>query len=300
MKDYRVIKYLRNSLGLLVLCILNVLLTACHKEDDPGPSPNPPTPINNPSSVPTGGETPGSNSNDKHFVKINNVSFKMIDVEGGTFSMGATSEQGGDAKNNEKPVHSVTLSDYLIGETEVTQELWETVMGFYPTKYKGAKKPVTEVTWNDCQKFIKSLNTITGRHFRLPTEAEWEYAARGGKKSKGYKYSGSNNIDEVAWYNDNSWALGENSTYYGPQNVGGKLPNELGIYDMSGNGNEWCSDLYDTYSSSPQTNPQGATTGTSRVIRGGSWNGLGAQYCRVSYRLYSHYDNSASGFRLAE
>lgn len=225
-------------------------------------------------------------------ITVNGVSFTMIAVDGGTFQMGATSEQGSDAYNDEKPVHSVTLSDYYIGETEVTQELWQAVMGSNPSYSKGSNKPVEKVSWDDCQKFVKKLNRLTGKNFRLPTEAEWEYAARGGDKSKGYKYSGSNTIGNVAWYDDNS-----SSTTH---NVKTKSPNELGIYDMSGNVYEWCQDWYGNYSSGSQTNPTGASSGSNRVLRGGGWRGT-AGYCRVSNRSDndpgSRYYNY--GFRLA-
>ena len=206
---------------------------------------------------------------------VNGVSFTMIAVEGGTFQMGATSEQGSDAESDEKPVHSVTLSDYYIGETEVTQELWTAVMGNNPSNFKGNKKPVEKVSWDDCQEFVKKLNQLTGKNFRLPTEAEWEYAARGGNKSKGYKYSGSNTIDDVAWYTSNSGSK--------THDVKTKQANELGIYDMSGNVYEWCQDWYGSYSSSSQTNPTGSTSGSTRVVRGGSWY-CSARSCRVSYR----------------
>ena len=223
-------------------------------------------------------------------ITVNGVSFTMIAVEGGTFQMGATSEQGGDAYDNEYPVHSVTLSDYYIGETEVTQELWEAVMGSKPSKFKGSQRPVVQVSWNDCQEFIKKLNQLTGKNFRLPTEAEWEYAARGGNKSQGYKYSGSNTIGNVAWYGDNS-----NSTH----NVKIKSPNELGIYDMSGNVYEWCQDWYGSYSSGSQTNPTGPSSGSYRVYRGGGWSSS-AGYCRVSYRYGGNPDfrDYSLGLRL--
>ena len=206
---------------------------------------------------------------------INDVTFEMIPVEGGTFTMGATAEQGGEADDDEKPTHQVTLSSYAIGKHEVTQALWQAVMGNNPSQFKGDNLPVERVSWDDCQEFISKLNSITGRSFRLPTEAEWEFAARGGKKSKGYKYSGSNNLDEVAWYDGNSG----NQTHP----VGTKKPNELGIYDMSGNVWEWCADWYDNYSSSPSTDPTGPSSGSFRMSRGGSWN-VDAWYCRVSYR----------------
>ena len=205
---------------------------------------------------------------------VSGVSFTMIPVEGGTFTMGATREQGNDAKSDEKPTHSVTLSDYYIGQTEVTQALWEAVIGSNPSSFKGDNLPVVEISWNDCQTFISKLNALTGRNFRLPTEAEWEYAARGGNKSRGYKYSGSNSLGDVSSY-----------TYYGASknDVATKQPNEIGIYDMSGNVNEWCSDWYDRYNSYAQTNPQGASSGSYRVNRGGSYrSSMGS--CRVSCR----------------
>ena len=224
---------------------------------------------------------------------VNGVSFTMIKVEGGTFQMGATLEQGKKASKNEKPAHSVTLSDYYIGETEVTQELWRAVMGENPSRFKGNKKPVERVSWNDCQEFIKKLNQLTGKNFRLPTEAEWEYAARGGNKSMGYKYSGSDTIGDVAWYtNNNSGSpTGDVKT---------KQANELGIYDMSGNVWEWCQDWYGSYSSGSQTNPTGPSSGSDRVLRGGSWDG-GARTCRVSIRfdINPTYDYGNFGLRLA-
>lgn len=224
-------------------------------------------------------------------ITVNGVSFTMIAVEGGTFQMGATSEQGSDAYDNEKPVHSVTLSDYYIGETEVTQELWQAVMGSNPSCFSGSQKPVEYVSWNDCQEFIEKLNQLTGKNFRLPTEAEWEYAARGGNKSKGYKYSGSNNLGDVAWYSNNS-----SSTTH---DVKTKSPNELGIYDMSGNVYEWCQDWYGNYSSGSQNNPTGPSSGSRRVLRGGSWY-YNARDCRVSDRDFNNPGgrNFNRGFRL--
>ncbi|MDO5341751.1 MAG: formylglycine-generating enzyme family protein [Bacteroidia bacterium] len=222
---------------------------------------------------------------------VNGVSFEMIAVEGGTFTMGATSEQGSDAYDDEKPTHSVTLSDYYIGKFEVTQELWEAVMGSNPSFFNGSNLPVEQVSWNDCQEFITKLNGLTGKNFRLPTEAEWEYAARGGNRSGGYKYSGSNNINDVAWYDNNS-----GSTHA----VGTKSPNELGIYDMSGNVYEWCQDWYGSYSSGSQTNPQGPSSGSYRVLRGGCWH-HNALICRVSSRslITPDHGDSRLGLRLA-
>lgn len=205
---------------------------------------------------------------------VNGVSFEMVHVEGGTFSMGATSEQE-DADSNEVPVHSVTLNSYYIGKTEVTQALWQAVMGSNPSNFKGADLPVECVSWNDCQEFIQKLNRLTGRNFRLPTEAEWEFACRGGNNSRGYKYSGSNDIDNVAWYWDNSGGK--------THPVGTKAPNELGIYDMSGNVWEWCSDWYADYTSYSQTDPTGPQSGSNRVYRGGSWY-FRARICRSSDR----------------
>ena len=208
---------------------------------------------------------------------VNGVSFDMIAVEGGTFTMGATAEQGSDADSDEKPTHKVTLSSYMIGKTEVTQELWQAVMGSNPSHFSGTNLPVEEVSWEDCQIFITKLNGLTGKKFRLPTEAEWEYAARGGNKSQGYKYSGSNTIDDVAWYRSSSSS--------GPHPVATKAPNELGIYDMSGNVFEWCSDWYSVsyYSSSSQYNPTGPASESRRVYRGGCWY-YDARRCRVSDR----------------
>ncbi len=227
--------------------------------------------------------------------KVNGVSFDMIMVEGGTFTMGATSEQGSDAYRDEKPTHKVTLSSFMIGKYEVTQALWRAVMGGNPSYFKGDNLPVEEVSWNDCQTFIKKLNSLTGKNFRLPTEAEWEYAARGGNKSRGYKYAGGDNIDDVAWYYGNSG----NKTHA----VGTKQPNELGLYDMSGNVYEWCSDRKGSYRSTSQTNPTGATSvffHFTRVNRGGCWSSSAGR-CRVSYRGLNapDYSDYLLGLRLA-
>ena len=222
---------------------------------------------------------------------VKGVQFKMVYVEGGTFMMGATVEQGSEAYDREKPAHQVTLSDYYIGETVVTQELWMAVMGYNSSYWQGDNLPVEQVSWDDAQAFIKKLNSIIGCTFRLPTEAEWEYAARGGKKSKGYKYSGSNDIDEVAWYGD----IGDKT-----HPVKEKKANELGLYDLSGNVWEWCQNWYGGYGEESQKNPQGPSSGSDRVGRGGSWRNV-ARSCRVSYRtsnIPSFYINRL-GFRLA-
>ena len=216
-------------------------------------------------------------------ITVKGVSFKMIGVQGGTFTMGATSEQGSDAEGDEKPTHQVTLSSFSIGETEVTLELWQTVMGSNPSYFKGPKRPVEQVSWDDCQTFIRELNKLTRRNFRLPTEAEWEYAARGGLKSNHTKYAGSSSIGDVAWYDGNSGNL--------THDVATKRANELGLYDMSGNVWEWCQDWHGSYSSGSQTNPKGASSGSRRLCRGGSWWSA-ARGCRVSYR-----DNNTPSYR---
>ena len=203
------------------------------------------------------------------------ISIDMVRVEAGTFTMGATPEME-NPFGDEKPTHQVTLTnDYYIGKYEVTQALWQAVMDNNPSWFKGDDLPIELVSWYDCQEFISKLNRITGKTFRLPTEAEWEYAARGGKKSRGYQYSGSSNISDVAWYIDNSGSK--------THAVGSKQANELGIYDMTGNVWEWCQDWYDNYSSSSQVNPTSANSGSYRVVRGGSWSRI-ASFCRSSCR----------------
>lgn len=220
---------------------------------------------------------------------VNGVKFKMIKVEGGTFDMKETVSSGFLGLSSKEIVQRTTLSDYYIGETQVTQALWKAVMGNNPLCFKSDKLPVDIVSWNDCQEFINKLNSITGKHFRLPTEAEWEFAARGGNNSRGYEYSGSNYIEDVAWYDKNS-----NSTTH---DVATKNSNELGIYDMSGNVWEWCQDWYGNYSNQPQTNPMGPSSGSFRVCRGGSWSG-NARYCRVSNRSFDTPVDSYYGLGL--
>ena len=230
---------------------------------------------------------------------VNGVSFTMKRVEGGTFWMGAQSTNpngqnyDSEALDSESPVHSVTLSTFYMGETEVTQELWQAVMGSTPSSFSGTNLPVEKVSWNlIVNQFLPALNATTGQNFRLPTEAEWEYAARGGNQGHGYKYAGSNTIGNVSWYTDNS-----NSQTH---SVATKSPNELGLYDMSGNVWEWCSDWYSNYSSGSQTNPQGPSSGSRRVLRGGCWYN-NARNCRVSYRhnYYPYSTYNYFGFRLA-
>lgn len=231
---------------------------------------------------------------------VGDVSFTMVPVEGGTFMMGATAEQGNDGSEREKPVHQVTLDSYYIGQTEVTQELWAAVMGSNPSNFIGSLNPVENVSWEDCLEFITALNQLTGQNFRLPTEAEWEFAARGGNESQGFKYAGSNNIDNVAWYSGNdSWQVRGTGTY-GTHPVATRMPNELMLFDMSGNVHEWCQDWYGSYSSDSQTNPTGPIAGTNRVYRGGSWY-FDEWFCRVSFRnsVTPSYRSYGIGLRLA-
>ena len=242
---------------------------------------------------PVCGEPSNSDSGSSRTYTVNGVSFTMIAVKGGTFRMGATAEHADYAYDREYPVHNVTLSDFYIGETEVTQELWDAVMGSNPSYFTGNMQyPVEYVSWNECQEFISKLNALTGENFKLPTEAQWEYAARGGNKASGYLYSGSNNIGDVAWYNNNS----NDKTHA----VKTKAPNELGIYDMSGNVWEWCSDWSGSYSSSLVTDPVGPSSGSDRVLRGGNWYGH-AFHCRVTNRPESNpdYRDLSFGLRLA-
>lgn len=247
------------------------------------------------------------NDGDSLSFKVNGVDFKMVFVKGGTFNMGATSEQEIDANDFEYPTHQVTLLSYMIGETEVTQALWEAVMSYNsswftrcwkklvkcfakktvmvssPSYYKGSMLPMEQVSWDDCQIFIRKLNSLTSYKFRLPTEAEWEFAARGGNSSRGYKYAGGNDLEAVAWFRDNSGGK--------LHDVGTKQPNELGLYDMSGNIWEWCSDRFGIYNYSSQSNTKGAYLGSRYVNRGGCYFSV-PRLCRVSNR-----DESAASFR---
>lgn len=233
----------------------------------------------------------GVNNGSSHIFIAHNVMIEMVRVEGGTFTMGATAEQASDAFSDELPTHKVTLSPFLIGKYEVSQTLWLAVMGENPSVNTGINLPVDNVTWNECQTFITKLNELTGKNFRLLTEAEWEYAARGGDKSKGYKYSGSNNLGDVAWYIDNS-----NNTSHA---MGTKAPNELGIYDMTGNVMEWVSDWKGSYSSGAQTNPTGPDSGTYRVNRGGSYGNV-ERLSRITNRnsIDPNMSSKTMGLRL--
>jgi len=223
---------------------------------------------------------------------------EMVFVEGGTFMIGSPEVTSG----YEYPAHKVTVSSFYIGKYEITQKQWKLIMGTSLKQQcvragetsiegEGDDYPMYYVSWEDAQEFIRRLNEATGKQYRLPTEAEWEYAARGGNKSKNYKYSGSNNLDDVAWYRSNS----EGST----RPIGTKRPNELEIYDMSGNVWEWCYDWAERYSSSDQHDPIGPSSGATRVIRGGDWNN-GDHYCRVSARSWHPpiYASYLLGFRV--
>ena len=224
-------------------------------------------------------------------ISVNGVVFKMVKVESGSFQMGATTEQGSTAKSDEKPAHMVTLKSYYIAETPVTQELWQSIMDKNPSHTKGSSRPVESVSWDDCQQFIAELNRLSGKKFRLPTEAEWEFAARGGNLSKGYKYAGSADPDKVAWNSEiSSMELPFVKT---------KDPNELGIYDMNGGVWEWCSDWYGYYQGKALVNPQGPYDGSYRVMRGGSYK-CEEYDCRISTRKYGMpYDaNDDYGLRL--
>lgn len=227
------------------------------------------------------------------YYTIKGITFKMIFVQGGTYTMGATQEQIPYAEKDEHPAHRAIVNNFYIGETEVSQALWTAVMGKNPSKFKGDNWPVEYVSYNDCIKFIKVLNKLTGENFRLPTEIEWEYAARGGKKSKGYIYSGSNNPTEVAWL----WPDGIEDMH---NQLKAKQPNELGIYDMSGSVWEWCDSPYNEYIDAHHNFFTRLARKRFRVIRGGAYNGSQI-YSRVSNRnlfvVWRHDDTL--GFRLA-
>jgi len=274
-----------------IYCSLFFVFTSCGKEE-------PDNPNNKASGV----------------FDVKGVSFKMVSVKGGSFTMGASDEQGREAENDEKPAHRVTLSDFSIGQTEVTQELWIAVMGSNPSRFsseihdsyleypfpENLQRPVECVSWNDCQVFLSKLNQLTGKKFRLPTEAEWEFAARGGNNSKNYKYAGSNDISEAAWFYNNCSAPDIKYPNNCTQSVGTKKSNELGLYDMSGNVCEWVQDWSGSYSSDAQTNPTGPATGLYKIIRGGSYS-REAIVCRVTNRIEwpQDYPSSSIGLRLA-
>lgn len=230
---------------------------------------------------------------------ITNLLNQMVSIDGSVFTMGATAEQGNEALSNEKVSHKVFINNFAMGKFEVTQDLWSAVMGSNPSCFKGDNQPVENVSWSDTQNFITKINILTGLQFALPTEAQWEYAARGGKYNDNNvnKFSGSNYINTVAWYYDSR----DSQTH----EVGSKEPNQLGLYDMSGNVSEWCNDWFCgeyyncTVSDSPLNNPQGPSYGTTRSIRGGSWSDYSRE-CRVSCRRSGDPDfrYCSYGFRL--
>lgn len=283
---------------LIMLCPIGMAAQSTITRHKPKPAVTKPKPAAKPKAKPKAKPAPRRNSTHHSSstsstvslsAELNKLINNMVYVSSGTFTMGGTSEQGSDAYDDEKPTHNVTLSSYYICKYEVTQALWRAVMGSNPSNFKGDNLPVECVSWNDCQTFINRLNSYTGRNFRLPTEAEWEFAARGGNYSRHYKYSGSNYIGDVAWYDDNSG----NRTHP----VGTKQPNELGLYDMSGNVYEWCNDWYGSYSSYSQSDPTGPNSGSNRVLRGGSWCNC-ARFCRSSLRINNAPGGSSGGLGL--
>ena len=238
---------------------------------------------------------------DEQKIVVRNLVANMVSVSGGTFRMGAQNSDpqsdnyDTEARDNENPVHEVTLSNYYIGKFEITQREWRTIMGDeldWPEQYgRGDDFPAYNVSRTDALRFVERLSAMTRLPFRLPTEAQWEYAARGGNNSQHYRYSGSNDVDEVAWHKENA-----NGSLHP---VGGKLSNELGLHDMSGSLWEWCLDTYGPYPSTPQTDPL-ADSGSPFVLRGGAWTYF-PTYCRVTCRdSFSGNDASVSvGFRVA-
>ena len=262
------------TLTVLLMAMLIMCLVSCGDDENPEP-------------LEDGDDTPPAYTIKKVPYSVKGITFNMMKVDGGTFGMGSNM-----GYTDEAPWHLVTLSDYYISETEVTQELYKAVMGTTQSYFSGNKRPVDYCSWDLACAFIVKLNVLTGKNFRLPTEAEWEYAAKGGRLSAGYnnhryyKYSGSNNIDEVAWHKTNS----SEETH----DVATKAPNELGIYDMSGNVDEWCSDWFGSYSEEAVTNPKGATSGPGHVRRGGSWWNV-ETYLRNTYRDYLTSSSDVNG-----
>lgn len=281
------------GLGILLFCVVGLLFGAYRKYLSPVSEVDKPTEKSEVVSEDKGRKMTTEKPTPVHKCKretisANGVSFNVIEVEGGTFNMGSNDA---DANADERPVHKVTLSTFYIMETEVTQALWEKVMNANPSEFKGANLPVHNVKKEECESFVFALYMLTGRNFRLPTEAEWEYAARGGKYSKRFKYAGANSLDNVAWYSENS---GGN-----PHKVAEKWPNEIGLYDMTGNVWEWCSDWYGEYGPEAVSDPVGKLFGTFLVLRGGSWSN-DSSYQRVTLRQglkrYSSFNNV--GLRL--
>lgn len=228
-----------------------------------------------------------------HF-EVDSVPFSMKRVEGGLFIMGGTNEQHREVISTELPTHTVALDAYYIGHTEVTQALWQAVMPEWEIidEWHNPNHPITDVSWYDCQVFIHRLDSITGMPFRLPTEAEWEFAARGGNKSRYFRFAGSNIADSVGW--------GLSNAGFRKHTVGLKIPNELGLYDMTGNVSEWCSDWYAPYHLGTEPNPKGPITGKEKIMRGGSFSNCQAN-SHLSYRHYQKPEESTQycGLRLA-
>ena len=225
---------------------------------------------------------------------VGGVQFTMVEVKGGSFKMGPTEAQEKESHDVDYPVHKVTLSDYYIGQTEVTQALWMAVMDYNPSEFQDPQKPVENVSWYECVQFIEKLNKLTNQNFRLPTDAEWEYAARGGKNSKNYKYSGSDVLNDVAWNINNSG--GQSHV------VATKKPNELGIYDMSGNVWEWCDDWFYSVDDKPAKNPRGLKPSPQniKIDRGGGWNRSPRSVTSYRGRDKASYKDPNLGFRLAK
>ena len=227
-------------------------------------------------------------------IKVGEVAFDMQKVEGGLFIMGGTHEQHNEVISTDLPTHTVSLHTYYIGTTEVTQGLWQAIMPewYISDEWNIPNQPITDITWYDCQEFIRRLNNITGLPFRLPTEAEWEFAARGGNVSRGYRFAGGNKIEDVSW--------GLSNAGFRKHNVGERKPNELGLYDMTGNVSEWCSDWYGMYYLGTEPNPQGAKEGELKVVRGGSFDNC-KDNSYLSRREYYNPNEAMNycGFRLA-
>ncbi|MCM1531296.1 MAG: formylglycine-generating enzyme family protein [Bacteroides sp.] len=252
-----------------------------------------------------GGDGNGNGDTPKNYTETAfGMNLQMVYVAGGEFEMGSTVEQDVEAASNEAPVRTVSLDPYYIGKFEITQSQWEAVMGTtireqmeltgWEELYgEGIDYPMYYVNWQEAKAFCDSLSKKTGKRYALPTEAQWEYAAKGGQKSEGYKYSGGDNIEEVAWYEENS----EETTHP----VGLKKANELGIFDMSGNVREWCSDWYDIYDEADTENPQGPELSEVRVERSGSF-GSDARRCRSTDRrsFKPTYRSFYLGFRVVQ